>query len=117
MLRFQQFTMGWAWTAEYGSSDDPLMFPTLFSYSPLHNIKEGVSYPATLVTTSEHDDSVVPAHSFKFVATLQEKSLGPNPHLIRIETKSGHAPVSLSKALDERADLYAFLLAHIPGST
>ncbi len=116
MLRFQKFTLGWAWTAEYGSSDDPVMFPILLAYSPLHNIKEGVSYPATLVTTSEHDDRVVPAHSFKFVATLQDRGAGPNPYLIRIETQSGHGSVSLPKALDERADLYAFMLAHMPGA-
>jgi prolyl oligopeptidase len=117
MLRFQQFTMGATWAGEYGSSDDPAMFPILLAYSPLHNIKPGISYPATLVITSEHDDRVVPAHSFKFVATLQSVGAGPNPYLIRIETKSGHGPVSLPKALDERTDVYAFLLAHtvIPG--
>ncbi len=114
MLRFQKFTVGWAWTSEYGSSDDPVMFPILLAYSPLHNIKKGVSYPATLVTTSEHDDRVVPAHSFKFVATLQDRGAEPNPYLIRIETNSGHGPVSLPKMLDERADLYAFMLAHMP---
>jgi prolyl oligopeptidase len=113
MLRFQEFTMGWAWVAEYGSREEAQMFPVLLGYSPLHNVKDGVSYPATLVVTSEHDDSVVPAHSFKFVATLQGRGAGPGPYLIRIETKSGHAPVNLSKALDERADLYAFLLAHL----
>lgn len=113
MLRFQRFTVGWTWAAEYGSSDDPAMFPILRAYSPVHNIKEGVSYPATLVTTSEHDDRVVPSHSFKFVATLQMRAAGPHPYLIRIETKSGHGSVSLPQALKERADLYAFLLAHV----
>jgi prolyl oligopeptidase len=117
MLRFQHFTLGWTWTAEYGSSDEPAMFPILLAYSPLHNIRRGVSYPATLVTTSEHDDRVVPAHSFKFVAALQDMGAAPNPYLIRIGTNSGHSPVSLPKALDERADLYAFMLAHMPGAT
>lgn len=111
MLRFQRFTIGAAWTAEYGASDDPAMLKVLLAYSPLHNVGEGVSYPATLVTTSEHDDHVVPAHSFKFIATLQEKGAGPNPYLIRIDTRSGHGPVSLPKAIEERADVYAFLLA------
>lgn len=114
MLRFQKFTVGAGWAAEYGSSDDPTMFPILFAYSPLHNIKKGVRYPATLVTTSEHDDRVVPAHSFKFVATLQATGARSNPYLIRIETRSGHSPVSLPKALDERADVYAFFLSQLP---
>jgi prolyl oligopeptidase len=113
MLRFQKFTIGWSWTAEYGSSDDPAMFPILLAYSPLHNIKEGVSYPATMVTTSEHDDRVVPAHSFKFIASLQANAAGPNPYLIRIDSNSGHSPVNLPKAIDERADVYAFMLAHL----
>lgn len=113
MLRFQKFTMGWAWTSEYGSSEDPAAVPTLLRYSPLHNIKQGECYPATLVVVSEHDDCVVPAHSFKFVATLQEKNNGPNPQLIRIETRSGHSPVSLRKLLEERAASYAFMLAHL----
>lgn len=112
MLRFHKFTLGWSWTAEYGSSDDPVMLPVLLSYSPLHNIKQGVRYPATLVTTADHDDRIVPAHSFKFVATLQEKGGGSNPYLIRIETGAGHRAATLSKAMDETADLYAFMLAH-----
>lgn len=114
MLRFQEFTIARAWTAEYGSSDDPDMFPVLLAYSPVHNIKKGVSYPATFVTTSEHDDRVVPVHSFKFVAALQANGAGPNPYLLRTETKSGHGPVNLAKTLDERADVYAFLLAQMP---
>ena len=114
MLRFQRFTIGWNWAAEYGSSDDPKMFPILFGYSPLHNLKEGVSYPATLVTTADHDDRVVPAHSFKFIATLQAKGRGPNPYLIRIETRSGHGAVSTTKRLDETADVYAFMLSEMP---
>jgi prolyl oligopeptidase len=113
MLRFQKFTIGWTWAAEYGSSDDPEMFPILLAYSPLHNVKKDVAYPATLVVTSEHDDRVVPSHSFKFVATLQELGAGANPYLIRIETKSGHSSASLPKAIAERADLYAFMLANV----
>lgn len=116
MLRFQKFTIGWNWAAEYGSSDDPKMFPILRAYSPLHNLKEGVHYPATLITTADHDDRVVPAHSFKFAATLQAKGRGPNPYLIRIETKSGHGAVSTSKRLDETADVYAFVLAQLAGA-
>ncbi len=110
MLRYHKFTIGWNWAAEYGSSDDPTQIENLLSYSPLHNLKDGTSYPATLVTTADHDDRVVPAHSFKFAATLQEKHRGPNPVLIRIETRSGHGAVSTSKRLDETADLYAFML-------
>jgi prolyl oligopeptidase len=117
MLRFQRFTMGAAWVAEYGSSEDPAMFPILRAYSPLHNVQAGTSYPATLITTSEYDDRVVPAHSYKFAATLQAKGVGPNPYLIRIGTRSGHGAVNLSKVLDERADVYAFLLAHTAAST
>jgi prolyl oligopeptidase len=112
MLRFQRFTVGATWTPEYGSSDDPAMLPVLLAYSPLHNIKDGVCYPATLATTSEHDDRVVPAHSFKFIATLQNSGEKSNPYLIRIETRSGHGPVSLPKTIEERVDVYAFLLAH-----
>jgi len=113
MLRFQRFTIGWMWTAEYGSSDDPKMFPVLFGYSPLHNLRRGVNYPATLVTVADHDDRVVPAHSFKFAATLQKYGWGPNPYLIRIETRSGHGGVNTTKELDETADVYAFMLAQI----
>lgn len=113
MLRFQEFSIGPAWAVEYGLSDDPVMFPSLLAYSPLHNVREGVTYPATLVTTSEHDDHVVPAHSFKFVAALQARGAQPGPYLIRIDSESGHGPVNVSKALEERVDVYAFLLAHI----
>jgi prolyl oligopeptidase len=108
MLRYHKFTVGWGWAVEYGSSDDEKNFRNLYSYSPLHNIKEGVSYPATLVTTADHDDRVVPAHSFKFASTLQEKHKGKNPVLIRIETRSGHGSSSLTKAIDELTDRYAF---------
>ena len=109
MLRYHKFTVGWGWSVEYGSSDDEKYFKYLYSYSPLHNIKDGVSYPATLATTADHDDRVVPAHSFKFMATLQEKHKGPNPVLIRIETRSGHGSSSTTKAIDEAADKFAFM--------
>lgn len=112
MLRFQKFTVGSFWTAEYGSSDDPVMLPVLLAYSPLHNVADGVNYPATLITTSRYDDRVVPAHSYKFAATLQEKGGRASPYLIRIEGTSGHGPVSLLQAIEERADQYAFMLAH-----
>ena len=113
MLRFQRFTAGAFWVSDYGSSDNPEQFQYLLHYSPLHNIKVGVAYPATLITTSNHDDRVVPAHSFKYAATLQaknrEKKDGSNPILIRIETNSGHGASNLSKALEEAGDVYSFL--------
>jgi prolyl oligopeptidase len=108
MLRFQKFTIGWNWVADYGSSDDPEGFKYLVKYSPLHNLKDGVAYPATMVTTADHDDRVVPAHSFKFAARLQQAHRGANPVLIRIETTSGHGSSSLTKALEVTADQYAF---------
>jgi prolyl oligopeptidase len=108
MLRFHKFTVGWGWTVEYGTSDDPDQFRYLKAYSPLHNLKPGVRYPATLVTTADHDDRVVPAHSFKFIATLQACQAGPDPVLIRIETRSGHGASSLTKGLDLQADTWAF---------
>lgn len=108
MLRYHKFTIGYNWAAEYGSSDEPEHFANLFKYSPLHNLKEGIEYPATLVTTADHDDRVVPAHSFKFIATLQERHAGRNPVLIRIETKSGHGASNTTKMLDATADVYAF---------
>src|SRR5439155_20018573 len=86
MLRFHKFTIGWNWVADYGSSDDPAEFKALYAYSPLHNIKTGVKYPATLITTADHDDRVVPAHSFKYAATLQAAASRDNPVLVRIET-------------------------------
>ncbi|HUY35543.1 MAG TPA: prolyl oligopeptidase family serine peptidase [Pirellulales bacterium] len=111
MLRFHKFTIGWAWASEYGSSDDPEHFSALFAYSPLHNIKSGVKYPPTLITTADHDDRVVPAHSFKFAAALQAAQAGPAPVLIRIETSAGHgAGTPTSKTIEELADGYAFLL-------
>ncbi len=111
MLRFHKFSVGAAWTAEFGSSDDETQFTYLLGYSPLHNIKAGLTYPATLVTTSDHDDRVVPAHSFKYIATLQETTGGDPPKLIRIETRSGHAASNLNKGLDEAADVYSFVWA------
>lgn len=110
MLRFQKFTVGWGWVDDYGSSDSTKYFPLLYRYSPLHNLKYGVKYPATLITTADHDDRVVPAHSFKFAARLQECHKGENPVLIRIETKAGHgAGKSLSKQIEEVADIYSFM--------
>lgn len=110
MLRFHKFTIGWAWTIDYGSSENEEEFKALYKYSPLHNIKEGVEYPATLVTTADHDDRVVPAHSFKFISTLQEKHKGENPVLIRIDVKAGHgAGKPISKVIDEQADIWAFV--------
>ncbi len=110
MLRFHKFTIGWAWVPEYGTSDNPDHFKFLYAYSPLHNIKPVKNYPATLVTTADHDDRVVPAHSFKYTATLQENNKGMNPTLIRIETKVGHgAGTSTSKSIELSADLMAFM--------
>jgi len=111
MLRFQKFTVGWGWSVEYGSSDSAKYFPVLYKYSPLHNIKDSVAYPATLVVTADHDDRVVPAHSFKFISTLQAKQKGPNPVLIRIEINQGHGASgsSLSKIIEGETDKWAFM--------
>ena len=110
MLRYQKFTVGWAWVSEYGSSDNKDQFDFLYKYSPLHNIKEGINYPATLVTTADHDDRVFPAHSFKYAATLQEKQRGDNPVLIRIETQVGHgAGTSTSKSINYYTDIWSFM--------
>jgi prolyl oligopeptidase len=110
MLRFQKFTIGWAWVSDYGSSDDAEQFKALKAYSPLHNINVGKSYPAVLVTTADHDDRVVPAHSFKYAAALQAASTGKAPKLIRIETQAGHgAGKPTSKLIEERADMLAFV--------
>ena len=111
MLRFQKFSAGAGWISDYGSSDNETEFKYLLGYSPVQNIKAGVSYPATLVTTSDHDDRVVPAHSFKYIATLQEKAGGDAPKLIRIETNSGHGASNLTKALDETGDIFSFVWA------
>src|SRR5829696_1298346 len=110
MLRFHKFTIGFNWIADYGSSDNADEFKALYAYSPLHNIKAGVRYPATLITTADHDDRVVPAHSFKYAATLQEKASKETPTLIRIDTKSGHGASSLTKSLETTADIYAFIM-------
>ncbi|MET3876815.1 prolyl oligopeptidase family serine peptidase [Chitinophaga sp. OAE865] len=114
MLRYQKFTIGWAWAVEYGSSDNAEQFKYLLKYSPLHNLKPGTAYPATLITTADHDDRVVPAHSFKFAATLQADNAGPNPTLIRIETQAGHgAGKPTSKMIDEAADIWAFTMYNL----
>jgi len=109
MLRYHKFTVGWGWAVEYGSSDNAKDFPYLYAYSPLHNFTDGACYPATMVTTADHDDRVVPAHSFKFAATLQEKQACANPVLIRIETRSGHGSSNLSKAIEDLTDQWSFM--------
>lgn len=112
MLRFHKFTIGWAWVSEFGSSDDPAEFRTLIKYSPLHNLKPGTRYPATMVTTADHDDRVVPGHSFKFAAQLQRCQAGDAPVLIRIETSAGHgAGTPTSKLIETAADSLAFLIS------
>ncbi len=111
MLRFHKFTIGWAWTSDYGSADNAEEFPALYKYSPLHNLKPGSKYPATLITTADHDDRVVPAHSFKFAAALQVAQAGPSPTLIRIDVKAGHgAGKPTTKMIEEVADKWAFLV-------
>jgi prolyl oligopeptidase len=110
MLRFQKFTIGWAWVSDYGSSDNADDFKIQFAYSPLHNVK-AKAYPPTMVTTADHDDRVWPGHSFKFAATLQAAQAGPAPVLIRIETKAGHgAGKPTTKIIDELADRWGFLV-------
>src|SRR6266550_3183363 len=114
MLRFQKFTIGWAWTSDYGSSDKPDQFAYLRAYSPLHNIKSGTCYPPTLAFTADHDDRVVPGHTFKFAATMQSAQGGPAPVLIRIETKAGHgAGKPTAKQIEESADKFAFLVKNL----
>jgi prolyl oligopeptidase len=111
MLRFHRFTIGWAWAEEYGSPDDPEAFAALRAYSPLHNLRPGTPYPATLVTTADHDDRVFPAHSFKFAAALQEAQAGSAPVLLRVESKAGHGRgTATSKEIDAAADALAFLV-------
>jgi prolyl oligopeptidase len=111
MLRFHKFTIGWAWCSDYGSPEDAEEFKALYAYSPLHNLKPGTAYPATMITTADHDDRVVPAHSFKFAAALQAAHRGEKPVLIRIETKAGHgAGKPTSKIIEELADEWAFLV-------
>jgi prolyl oligopeptidase len=111
MLRYHKFTVGWGWAVEYGSSDNEDQFNYLIKYSPLHNIKKGTCYPATMITTADHDDRVVPAHSFKFAATLQEAQGCDKPALIRIDSKAGHgAGKPTSKSIDEQTDIWSFVL-------
>ena len=111
MLRFQKFTIGWAWVSDYGSSEDPQQFKALLAYSPLHNLRQGTRYPPTLITTADHDDRVVPAHSYKFAAALQDAQAGDAPVLIRIETQAGHgAGKPTSKIIEEVADQWGFLV-------
>lgn len=111
MLRFHKFTIGWAWVPEYGSSEKPEQFAYLYKYSPYHNLKKGTAYPATLVTTGDHDDRVVPAHSFKFAAQLQAFQKGNKPVLIRIEKSAGHgAGKPTTKIIEEQADILSFFL-------
>ncbi len=113
MLRFQKFTIGWNWVPDYGSSDNEAEFNALRVYSPIHNIRPGVAYPATLTTTADHDDRVVPAHSFKYAAALQHAQAGDNPVLIRIDTNSGHGASSTTKALEQSADIYSFIFRNL----
>ena len=114
MLRFQNFTAGRFWTDDYGSSDNPEEFAALLAYSPYHNLKKGVEYPAVLVTTADTDDRVVPGHSFKYAAALQQAQAGDAPILIRIETRAGHgAGVPTEKVVAEYADRWAFLVHNL----
>ena len=115
MLRYQDFTIGWAWAGDYGRSDDSEeMFRYLLAYSPLHNVKEGVEYPATLAITADHDDRVVPAHTFKFMSELQAKHKGNNPVIVRVETQAGHgAGKPTSKMIEESADMYSFIMYNL----
>jgi prolyl oligopeptidase len=114
MLRFEKFTIGWAWTSDYGSVQNKDEFGALYKYSPLHNIKKGGKYPAVLVTTADHDDRVVPAHSFKYTAALQEAQAGDRPILIRIEVNAGHgAGKPTAKVIQENADVYGFLVKEL----
>ena len=115
MLRYQNFTIGYAWADDYGTSaDNEEMFKYLYGYSPLHNIKEGVNYPATLAITADHDDRVVPAHTFKYMAELQAKDGGKNPVLVRIETRAGHgAGKPTAKQIEEATDVYSFIMYNL----
>jgi prolyl oligopeptidase len=114
MLRFNKFTIGWAWVTEYGSSDSASQFPYLYKYSPLQNIRPGTHYPPTLVTTADHDDRVVPGHSFKYAATMQADQAGPAPILIRVETRAGHGGgMPVSKQIELNADRWAFLVKNL----
>lgn len=115
MLRYHKFTVGWGWVVEYGSSDVASDFKYLYKYSPLHNLKKGTCYPATMITTADHDDRVVPAHSFKFAAALQEAQGCNNPTLIRIDVNAGHgAGKPTAKSIEEYADIWAFMFHQLP---
>ena len=113
MLRFHKFTIGWNWIPDYGSSDNEPEFKALYAYSPLHNIRHGTKYPAALITTADHDDRVVPAHSFKYAATLQANNGNTTPAFIRIETRSGHGASSTTKSIELTADIYAFIFYNL----
>jgi prolyl oligopeptidase len=113
MLRFHKFTIGWNWIADYGSSDNDAEFKALYAYSPVHNVRGGTAYPATLITTADHDDRVVPAHSFKYAATMQAAQAGDAPILIRIDTQSGHGASSTTKNIEQTADIDAFLFSNL----
>jgi prolyl oligopeptidase len=113
MLRFQKFTIGWNWIADYGSSDNEAEFKVLHGYSPIHNLRQGVKYPATLTTTADHDDRVVPAHSFKYAAALQHAHGGDAPVLIRVDTNSGHGASSTTKSIEQAADIYSFIFQNL----
>ncbi|MFA7543313.1 MAG: prolyl oligopeptidase family serine peptidase [Candidatus Cloacimonadaceae bacterium] len=113
MLRFHKFTLGWGWMAEYGNPDEKEHFENLLSYSPLHNIKEGTKYPATMICTADHDDRVIPAHSFKFAATLQEKASHENPALLYVQFDSSHGPSSTTKGLELWADIFSFMCMYL----
>jgi prolyl oligopeptidase len=115
MLRYHMFTIGWSWTSDYGNSEESKeMFEYLKGYSPLHNVKAGVKYPATMVMTGDHDDRVVPAHSFKFAATLQDKNAGNKPTLIRIDSKAGHgAGKPIGKLIDAQTDMWSFVMSNL----
>jgi prolyl oligopeptidase len=114
MLRFQKFTIGWNWIADYGSSEaSEAEFRALYAYSPIHNVKPGGKYPATLITTADHDDRVVPSHNYKYAAVLQAAQGGDNPILIRVDTKSAHGASNTTKALEQTRDIYAFLFENL----
>jgi prolyl oligopeptidase len=114
MLRFQKFTIGWNWIADYGSSEaNEAEFKALYAYSPIHNIKPGTKYPATLITTADHDDRVVPAHNYKYAAALQAAQAGPAPILIRVDTKSAHGASNITKSIEQTRDIYSFLFENL----
>ena len=114
MLRFHKFTIGGSWISDYGSSEqDEAQFKALYAYSPIHNVKAGTKYPSILITTADHDDRVVPAHSFKYAAAMQAAQAGDNPILIRIDTNSGHGASSTTKQLEQTAEVYAFFFYNL----